>query len=233
VGTINRLGGTINLTGQMNNAGVTFTLDSAKGDWRLVGGKIVGGTIASAEGAKLVYTTSGGTLDGITSDADMDLTTTQHLQLRGQRSHAQRHRHVRQQRGAVLPGNRSAGARRHRHINSTDLGLERLQLQQHAAHRSDILVHGPTATSAATAKATLINDGTIDSDGAGTMSVGTVTAWTNAGTIGAHNSCTSRCKARGRTPARSRIDSTSTLNLAALSRRPTSARSAAPAVPST
>src|SRR5439155_11528656 len=44
VGTINGIGGNVYLSGVLNNAGSTLTLDAASGTWTLTGGTISGGT---------------------------------------------------------------------------------------------------------------------------------------------------------------------------------------------
>jgi hypothetical protein len=53
--------------------GGTLLLDTATGNWNLLGGTIAGGTVISTDGTKLVATQAGGTLDGVTVDADIDL----------------------------------------------------------------------------------------------------------------------------------------------------------------
>ena len=47
LGTLNRSGGTVNLTGTLTNTG-TLSLDATSGSWVLYGGEIVGGTVATA-----------------------------------------------------------------------------------------------------------------------------------------------------------------------------------------
>ena len=74
LGTFNRTGGTVNLTGTLDNTGGTLALDAATGSWNLLGGTIKGGTITMSGGAQLVATGSGGTLDGVTLNGDLDLT---------------------------------------------------------------------------------------------------------------------------------------------------------------
>ena len=75
LGIVNRSGGgTFNLWGVLDNAGTTINLDASTGSWRLLGGTIKGGTINTSGGAKLVLTTSGGTLDGVTLKGDLDMT---------------------------------------------------------------------------------------------------------------------------------------------------------------
>ena len=50
----------VNLIGDLDNRGSTFALTAATGDWKLSGGRILGGTITEAGGAKLRFTADGG-----------------------------------------------------------------------------------------------------------------------------------------------------------------------------
>jgi autotransporter-associated beta strand protein len=77
-----RTGGTVNLTGTLDNFGTTLTLTPATGDWNLVAGTIHGGTIASTGGATLYVTNTGfPVLDGVTvaAGAIVDLTTSNNI----------------------------------------------------------------------------------------------------------------------------------------------------------
>ena len=73
LGTFNYTAGTVNLTGTLNNAGNTLTLNAASGSWNLVGGTVNGGTVSESGGAELVPTNSGGTLSGVTMNGPLDL----------------------------------------------------------------------------------------------------------------------------------------------------------------
>ena len=53
--------------------GSTLALDATTGSWNLVGGTIRGGAVSESGGAELVFTSSGGTLDGVTANSDLDL----------------------------------------------------------------------------------------------------------------------------------------------------------------
>ncbi len=76
LGTFNRSGGTVNLTGTLDNTGTTLALDAGTGDWQLNGGTIVNGTITTADGARLIVTTNGyNRLDGVTLEGELDLST--------------------------------------------------------------------------------------------------------------------------------------------------------------
>ncbi len=70
LGTFNRTGGVVNLTGVLDNRTQTFELNAATGSWKLDGGKIWGGTITTSDGAAL-STSTFGTLDGVTLNTDM------------------------------------------------------------------------------------------------------------------------------------------------------------------
>jgi hypothetical protein len=75
LGTMNYLGGTINLTGTLDNSGATLTLDASTGSWNVRGGMVKGGTYSAVDGAALRFTNSSGTLDGVTWNGDLDLAT--------------------------------------------------------------------------------------------------------------------------------------------------------------
>ena len=74
LGTLNRIGGTVQLTGTLDNTGTTLALNATTGSWQLLGGTIKSGTVAATGGAKLIATSGGGTLDGVTLNGDLDLT---------------------------------------------------------------------------------------------------------------------------------------------------------------
>ena len=73
LGTFSRTGGTVNLTGTLTNTAATLNLDTATGTLNLVGGTIANGTLM-ATAAQLTATSSGGTLSGVTLDANLNLT---------------------------------------------------------------------------------------------------------------------------------------------------------------
>ena len=75
LGSFSRSGGTVNLTGFLNNASTTLTLDATAGSWALAGGTISGGIVATSGGSALVATSLGGTLDGVTLGGTLDLTS--------------------------------------------------------------------------------------------------------------------------------------------------------------
>ena len=71
LGGFNSIGGTVNVTGTLQNSGTTEVLTAATGSLTL-SGMIQGGTITASGGAELVP--AGGTLDGVTVNGPMDLT---------------------------------------------------------------------------------------------------------------------------------------------------------------
>ena len=73
LGTFNRSGGTVNLTGTLDSTGTTLALNAGTGSWNLSGGTLKGGSYTASGGAELVFTPSGGTLDGVTANSALDL----------------------------------------------------------------------------------------------------------------------------------------------------------------
>jgi autotransporter-associated beta strand protein len=67
IGAFSRTGGVVNLTGTLNNAGATLTLDPTTGSWTLLNGTIIGGNVATVGTAQLIN--RGGTLDGVSLNA--------------------------------------------------------------------------------------------------------------------------------------------------------------------
>ncbi len=66
-------GGNVEFAGTLENTGATLILHPAA-TWSLFGGTIQGGTVQSSSGSKLLLTTQRGTLDGVTLNADLDVT---------------------------------------------------------------------------------------------------------------------------------------------------------------
>jgi hypothetical protein len=75
LGSFQRSGGTVNLTGKLDDTGTTLTLNPTTGSWNLAGGAIKNGHYSASGAAELAFTSSGGTLDGVTADSDLDLAT--------------------------------------------------------------------------------------------------------------------------------------------------------------
>lgn len=70
---ISRVGGSVNLTGTLNNTSSTLTLNNLTGSWTLKGGTISGGGVNFADGRRLETSSSGGTLKNVLLDGDMTL----------------------------------------------------------------------------------------------------------------------------------------------------------------
>jgi hypothetical protein len=66
-------GGTINLTGTLDLQGGTLDLSISTNSWQVLGGTLKNGTYVAGSSAALVFTNSGGTLDNITANSDLDL----------------------------------------------------------------------------------------------------------------------------------------------------------------
>jgi len=73
VGTFNRTGGAVNVTGILNNTGTTLTLNGTTGSWNVgSGGTIRRGTISATGGASLtVPVSNSATLEGVTLAAGL------------------------------------------------------------------------------------------------------------------------------------------------------------------
>jgi RHS repeat-associated protein len=72
LGTFNRTGGTVRLTGSLNNTGTTLGLNAATGSWILAGGgTIQGGAVTTADAATLVI--GNGTFDGVTLNTNLTI----------------------------------------------------------------------------------------------------------------------------------------------------------------
>ena len=215
IGTISRSGGTINLTGVMTNP-ATFTLDAQTGSWNMVGGTLKGGTLESADGARLIYTTSGGTLDGVAMNADMDLTTS--------------YSYVNIANGLTLNGVATIGTNSGIYFNGageqaldgsgevvfTSGGGQLYNYGNTVLHLgADLLVHGGYGgVGGQQGTSQMLNDGTIDCDLATAyMDVGLYDVWTNTGTVAASNGCTTRLRGPWSNAGTLGLDSTSTLNL--------------------
>ena len=74
LGTFNRTGGTVNLTGTLDNTGTTLGADDHDRFLESVGRHPQKRHAHGSGGAALVFTASGGTLDGVTVNGDLDLT---------------------------------------------------------------------------------------------------------------------------------------------------------------
>jgi hypothetical protein len=188
-GTLDRDGGTINLTGTMT-LGTPFTLNAGTGDWRLVGGTFKDGTLNSADGAKVVFTTSGGTLSNVVMNADLVLTgsstsvnVTNGLTLNGV---------------ATLGSNSSIYLPASSEVAIDGTGDILMQSANSYLYNyggtnmslgSGLLVHGSAGSIGGNQGNTMMSSAaTIDSDGGGTLKVGPASGtWSNSGTVRASN----------------------------------------------
>ena len=64
LGSFGRTGGTVDLTGTLNNTGTTLALDNTTGGWELNGGTINGGTVTTSGNAVLSTSAFGADLNG-------------------------------------------------------------------------------------------------------------------------------------------------------------------------
>ncbi|HQU42601.1 MAG TPA: choice-of-anchor D domain-containing protein [Pirellulales bacterium] len=193
LGTLNRSGGSVNVTGTLDATNALMALDAATGSFNLLGGTIKGGTITEADGALLVFTTSSGLLDGVTADGDLDLThdyrdfayVRDGLVLNGTARLGDANGHFGQLfftgtqslagAGSVVFGNSSSNA-----LYVTD-GATTLTIGP------AITIHGQTGNVYGAGGTSITNNGTILSDvAAGTINI-QPTTFTNQGTVGAKN----------------------------------------------
>jgi RHS repeat-associated protein len=70
LGTFNRTGSSVFLSGTLVGG---LTLDASTGSWFLSGGTIAGGTVSESGGSELAFTQSGGLLNQVVVNGDMDL----------------------------------------------------------------------------------------------------------------------------------------------------------------
>ncbi|HJT36519.1 MAG TPA: hypothetical protein VJ783_31135, partial [Pirellulales bacterium] len=74
IGNLARTGGTLKITGTLDNTAATLALNAATGPWLLAGGTVKNGTYTNVGANQLVLTNFGGTLDGLTANGDLDMT---------------------------------------------------------------------------------------------------------------------------------------------------------------
>ena len=195
--SLSRTGGAVNLTGALDNTGATLVLDAATGSFNLTGGSLKGGALATLDGTSLASTLGGGTLDGVTVGGTVDgqsqpgriavalggLSVIDGLTLAA---------------GAALDvGGASAGEVDFHGDQSVD-GSGRIQLESQAGDvrvfdsltlGPAVAVHGAGAFELL-AGSSLVNQGTIDSDGGGTITIDGAGIWTNSGVLQAENQST-------------------------------------------
>jgi hypothetical protein len=202
-GTFNGSGVTVNLVGTLDNTSTTLALTAATGSWNLMGGTIMGGTVSEAGGAALICTSSGGTLDTVTFNGDLDLATLNNAQASVKTSLTLNNATINLGNssgttsgklsffsatetlggtGTVLLGGNSSNSLV---IQGTPFSSVALTIGP------NILVHGKSGSIGPIGggSQTLMNQGTINADLGGTITVSAGT-WTNNGTIGAQDSST-------------------------------------------
>ena len=198
-GSFSRTGGTVNVTGTLDNTGSTMALDSRTGGWNVFGGTIIGGTITTSGSNVLTAVDSSNTMSGVTLDGTLDMgsvfapkmNVTSGLTLNG----------------TILLGGTSVGdvgtltARGHagvvghrqyplRRLDTTDLDISSGTLTLGAG----LTLHGQSGE----ISGTFINQGTIDADLAGRTAGSTAdedltligTGWINQGTLQVDNEAT-------------------------------------------
>ena len=183
LGDFDRTGGTVNLTGILDNS-ADLVLDATTGSWNLRGGTIRGGTVTTTGGARLVGTGFNGTLDdGVVLASGMDLSETSSQ--------------VRVQDGLTLNGTIDMGlAASIRFMGGTSQVLDgggeivfgptggknvTVDPDTSLTIGPDITIRGGIGT--VSSQGALTNEGTIDSDAPGTITVTSTAGWTNNGTI--------------------------------------------------
>ncbi len=198
LGSYTRTGGTINLTGTLNNTGATLILDAATGSWNLEDGTLEGGALATLDGNDLATGEYGGSLAGLTLGATVA----------GQ---AEPGNLLVATGGVTVTGGLTLA-------NGTVVKIDAASFQPLISFQGDqtiggsgqfqfagpggymqifgnlilgagITVHGTSGT-INIQTGSLLNQGTIDSDAGGTLSIegATGTSWSNSGLITATNS---------------------------------------------
>jgi fibronectin-binding autotransporter adhesin len=199
-GTFNGSGATVNLVSTLDNTGTTLALTATTGSWNLRGGTIMGGTVTEAGGAKLIFTSSGGTLDGVTFSGDLDLATNNNAQ-------ASVRNGLTLNSATINLGDTNGSTSGQLFFSNTQTlgGTGTVVLGASSTNSlvlagtpfssvtltlgTNIQVHGKSGSIGPTGggSQTLINQGTINADSGGTITLSAGT-WSNSGTIGAQDS---------------------------------------------
>ena len=197
------VGGTINITGTLDNSATgPFTLNATSGSWNLQGGGgIVGGTVSTTGGATVIAT--GGTLDGVTLNGEVDV---------GQQQPGTLHiNHDSAINGTVLVGDPSNGSNGNvffgaaAPVNQTLSGTANILLgnasnnilfnsnQGTLTLGPGVTIHGQKGTLANTSgSGAIVNQGTISADVAGGLiAIGSNNGtFSNTGTLETKNGST-------------------------------------------
>ncbi len=202
LGSVTNAGGTVNLTGTLTNTGSTLALNATTGSWDLSGGTIQGGTVSAVGGARLEGTDQGGALKGgVTLSGDPSLSDPVVLDL------ASAQPNVTISGGALTLANATVaiegsldGSLRFNDAAASLAGSGNVTFNNpgNPSYSFDnaifgnfsggTLTIGPGVTisgglaTIGSDEASLVNEGTIDADGAGTITLG-ATAWSSTGTI--------------------------------------------------
>jgi hypothetical protein len=73
MGNLTSAGARVNFAGILDNQGASLVLNNSTGSWNISGGTIVGGTVTTIEGAALLPTIQGGTLNGVWLQTDLSI----------------------------------------------------------------------------------------------------------------------------------------------------------------
>ncbi len=207
LGTFSRAGGSVNLTGTLTNMGQTLALTATTGSWNLIGGTIDGGTVTATGSARLLASDQGGTLkDGVTLSGDpsqtnpivLDLaTSTPHVTIAG---------------GALTLDNTTVALEgsSYAYLSFTDTAASLLgtgnvtfsnvsngyinTIQEATAGGvltigSSVTISGGTGSIGynnylgGPANVSFVNQGTINANAAGTITLNGNNGWSNTGTI--------------------------------------------------
>jgi hypothetical protein len=189
LGTFNRSGGVVQLKGDLDNV-ADLTLDATTGDWEMRGGKIIGGAVMQADGSELIFTSTSGTLDGVTMDAPMNMTATSAI--------------VRIDNGLTLNDTATLGVSGQIAFNGQTQSLDGTGDVHFSAGASQGFVNTTTGTNltiepgmtvrgqtgrvgSSNGSSTVTNKGTIHSDETGRIDVQSGGGWSNEGTLMASN----------------------------------------------
>ncbi|MCX6877083.1 MAG: choice-of-anchor D domain-containing protein [Verrucomicrobia bacterium] len=198
VGGFSRSGASVvNIVGDLDNTGGTFALTAATGDWTLAGGRIIGGTITQAGGAKLLFPGYGSNrLDGATFNGDLLL------------NQAGDAHYLRLQNGASFTGNAQLGTpdgssvilgyEQTGTLNAKTLNFDPASGNAYLTiEGGNTLTFGPTLVARGTAvigqayfvggTSTLVNQGRISADLAGQTLTINPAVFTNQGLVEAVN----------------------------------------------
>jgi allophanate hydrolase subunit 2 len=185
----------VGYNGVLDNTGNTLSLTAATGSLTIAGGTVKSGTISATGGAKVIATSAGGTLDGLTLNADLDataafanLTVLDGLTLNGTAS-------VGTANGTADASLSFNGKQTLDGTGTIRFGSVALAANSNAQYtvyvNGGTLTIGPKITitggSGYIYGGTVVNKGTIDANGTGSSIVLQANPFTNQGTVAATN----------------------------------------------